>query len=51
MSYEQILFEVVAGVATVTLNRPEHLNAWTATMSRELGEAMKLGWTWKLDKP
>ena len=41
MSYEQILFEVMAGVATVTLNRPEHLNAWTQTMSRELGEAMR----------
>ena len=41
MSYEHILFDVAGGVATVTLNRPEQLNAWTQTMSRELGEAMR----------
>ena len=42
MSYEHILFEIDGGVATVTLNRPAQLNAWTATMSRELGEAMRV---------
>jgi enoyl-CoA hydratase/carnithine racemase len=36
MSYEQIATEVDAGVLTITLNRPERLNAWTQTMSREL---------------
>ena len=42
MSYEHILFEIDGGVATVTLNRPAQLNAWTATMSRELGEARRV---------
>lgn len=40
MSYEHILFEVNDGVAVVTLNRPEQLNAWTATMSAELSDAL-----------
>lgn len=40
MSYEHILFQVNDGVALVTLNRPEQLNAWTATMSAELSDAL-----------
>lgn len=40
MSYEQILFEVEAGVALVTLNRPEAMNTWTARMAAELSDAM-----------
>lgn len=32
----QVRFEVSAGVATLTLNRPERLNAFTPTMAREL---------------
>ena len=36
MAYEQILFELDGGVATITLNRPDHMNTWTATMSAEL---------------
>jgi enoyl-CoA hydratase/carnithine racemase len=39
MSFEQITTEVADGVLTITLNRPERLNAWTATMGRELIEA------------
>jgi len=37
--YEQIATEVADNVMTITLNRPERLNAWTATMGRELIEA------------
>ena len=36
MSYEQIITDLADGVLTVTLNRPERLNAWTPTMQREL---------------
>jgi enoyl-CoA hydratase/carnithine racemase len=37
--YQTILVEVDTGVALVTLNRPEHLNAVTTQMARELGHA------------
>ncbi len=40
MDYEQILYEIDDGVATVTLNRPEKLNAMTAQMGAELADAM-----------
>ena len=39
MDFEQINIEVAERVLTITLNRPERLNAWTATMGRELIEA------------
>jgi enoyl-CoA hydratase/carnithine racemase len=39
MEYEQITTEAADGVLTITLNRPERLNAWTPTMGRELIEA------------
>lgn len=42
--YEQILCDAGAGhggIATVTLNRPERLNAWTPVMERELRDAMQ----------
>ena len=39
MAYEQILHEVVDGVLTITLDRPEKLNAFTPTMMRELIDA------------
>ncbi len=40
MGYEHILYDVAGRIATVTLNRPERLNAWTVTMEREVREAM-----------
>jgi len=36
MSYEQITAETADGVLTITLNRPDRLNAWTPTMGTEL---------------
>jgi enoyl-CoA hydratase/carnithine racemase len=38
--YEQILFEVDGPVATITLNRPEALNAWTTRMAAEVRHAV-----------
>ncbi len=40
MSYEQILYDVEDRIATVTLNRPDRLNAWTPTIEREVRQAM-----------
>jgi enoyl-CoA hydratase/carnithine racemase len=39
MSYEQIRYDVRDRVATITMSRPERLNAWTPTMGRELYDA------------
>jgi enoyl-CoA hydratase/carnithine racemase len=40
MQFEEILYEVEDHVLTITLNRPERLNAFTPTMGRELIEAL-----------
>ena len=37
--YEQIQLDVADGVATITLNRPERMNAYTAQMGREMLDA------------
>src|SRR4051812_1405615 len=39
MGYEQITTELTDRVLTVTLNRPDRLNAWTQTMCEELTAA------------
>jgi len=39
--YEQITYEVSNQVATVTLNRPDKLNAWTQKMEQEVTEAIR----------
>ena len=41
MAYEEILYDVSERMATVTLNRPTKLNAWTPKMEREVREAMR----------
>jgi enoyl-CoA hydratase/carnithine racemase len=42
ISTETVLYSVAQGVATITLNRPDRLNAWT----REMGE----GWSAALER-
>ncbi|WP_338466501.1 crotonase/enoyl-CoA hydratase family protein [Novosphingobium sp. ZN18A2] len=38
--YTQILFDVTDRIATITLNRPEKMNAFTGTMMNEIIDAM-----------
>ncbi|MGA0019180.1 MAG: 2-(1,2-epoxy-1,2-dihydrophenyl)acetyl-CoA isomerase PaaG [Steroidobacteraceae bacterium] len=40
MAYETILFENEAGIARLTLNRPERLNAFTDRMHAEVADAL-----------
>lgn len=41
MAYETITLEKQDGIGTVTLNRPQRLNAWTPTMGAELADAFR----------
>lgn len=41
MSYEHILVEAENGVGTITLNRPDQLNAMNRRLARELHDAVK----------
>ena len=40
MAYETILYDMADEIATVTLNRPAKMNAYTATMGAEITDAM-----------
>jgi enoyl-CoA hydratase/carnithine racemase len=40
MEFEQIRYEVANGILTITLSRPDRLNAWTPVMQRELIAAL-----------
>jgi enoyl-CoA hydratase/carnithine racemase len=42
MNFEQITTETSEGILTITLNRPERLNAWTGRMGEELRAAFEL---------
>jgi enoyl-CoA hydratase len=39
MAYETLLYDVASGLARITVNRPDKLNALNGTVIRELGEA------------
>jgi enoyl-CoA hydratase/carnithine racemase len=39
-TWETVQYEVDRGVATVTLNRPERMNAWNAQLAHELSRAL-----------
>jgi enoyl-CoA hydratase/carnithine racemase len=41
MQTQEILYDVADRVATITLNRPDKLNAWTAAMEREVRAAIE----------
>jgi enoyl-CoA hydratase/carnithine racemase len=41
MAYEEIHYAVADRIATITLNRPDRLNAWTPVMAEEVRDAMQ----------
>ena len=41
MSFETLRYEVVDAIATITLDRPAKLNAYTPQMGHEIVEAMR----------
>ena len=40
MAYETLLYSAADGIATITVNRPDKLNALNARVIAELGEAI-----------
>jgi len=40
VTYQHILYDVSDKIATITLNRPDRMNAWTPIMEREVREVM-----------
>ena len=40
MNYKEILYTLSEGIAVITLNRPDKLNAWTRLMAGEVWDAM-----------
>src|SRR3989442_4248074 len=41
-AYDRVMVEIAAGIGTVTLHRPEKLNAFDAEQCRELHEALRM---------
>jgi enoyl-CoA hydratase/carnithine racemase len=40
VTYQHILYDVSEKIATITLNRPDRMNAWTPIMERDVRDAM-----------
>jgi enoyl-CoA hydratase/carnithine racemase len=40
VNYEHIRYSIESAIATITLYRPDRMNAWTATMEKEVRQAM-----------
>ena len=40
MSYETVLFDIGAGIARLTFNRPERLNSFNTAMHAEVRDAL-----------
>ena len=43
MTYKTIIVDITDAVMTITMNRPERLNAWTYQMGSEMEAALKAG--------
>jgi enoyl-CoA hydratase/carnithine racemase len=41
MPLQETIYQVARGVATITLNRPDKLNAWTAAMEKEVRSSLE----------
>src|ERR1700676_5065559 len=41
VTYQHILYEVSEKIATITLHRPDRMNAWTPIMERDVRHAME----------
>ena len=41
VTYQHILYDVSEKIATITLNRPDRMNAWTPVMERDVRHAME----------
>jgi enoyl-CoA hydratase/carnithine racemase len=41
VTYQQIVYEVSDKIATITLNRPDRMNAWTPIMEQDVRDAME----------
>src|SRR5258708_35706573 len=41
MTYQHILYDVSDKIATITLNRPDRMNAWTQVMEQDVRHAME----------
>ena len=41
-AFQELVYAIEHGVATLVFNRPERLNAWTPTLEKELRQALSM---------